>query len=129
LTAELTEAERTNLAMLVLNILEEWNLSPEEQVTLLGMGETTKPRHLSRFRQGKQPLPEEEDVLKRAEAILGIQHSLHLTFPLNHRMPHFWLNNRNRALKGIPLQIMLEQGSVGISRVWHHLDCTQNWVD
>ena len=110
MTAQLTDNERTNLAMLVMNILDEWRLAPEDQVAMLGF-------------------PDDKNVLDHAEHVLGIQESLHVVFPLNHNMPGFWLKNRNKALKGIPLHIMLEEGLSGMHRVWRQLDCTINWVD
>ena len=115
--------------MLVMNILDEWRLAPEDQVAMLGFPEGTKPRELSRYRNGTTPFPDDKNVLDHAEHVLGIQESLHVVFPLNHNMPGFWLKNRNKALKGIPLHIMLEEGLSGMHRVWRQLDCTINWVD
>lgn len=128
LSKDLNENDRANLALLVMGILEEWRLSPEAQLALLGMPEKTKPRELSRFKRGT-PLPDDENVLNHAKHILGIQDALHLVFPLNRNMPLFWLNHRNRQLKGIPMQIMLQDGLYGMRRVWGILDCTVNWEE
>ncbi len=129
MTAQLNDIERTNLAMLVMSILDEWHIAPEDQVTMLGFPEKTKPRELSRYRNGTTPFPDDKNVLSHAEHVLGIQESLHVVFPLNRNMPGFWLKNRNKALKGIPLHIMLNEGLSGMHRVWRQLDCTINWVD
>lgn len=122
----LTEDERAELAQFVSEILSEWRLTPEESLSLLGMPEGSKPRELSRFKRGT-PLPQDETIIRHAEHILGIQESLHVVYPLNRNMPLFWLTHRNKQLGGIPLQIMLDNGLHGMSRVWGILDCTQNW--
>lgn len=122
----LTDDERAELATFVTEILSEWKLTPEESLSLLGLPEETKPRELSRYKRGT-PLPQDESILNHAEAILGIQESLHVVFPLNRNMPLFWLTHRNKQLGGIPLQIMLDDGLHGMNRVWGILDCTQNW--
>lgn len=129
MTNNLSPEERTNLAMLVMSILDEWRLVPNEQIFLLGLPDDTKPRELSRYRNGSAPLPEDDGILSHAQHVLGIQESLHVVFPLNRNMPLFWLTHRNKTLNGIPLQVMLDEGLGGMRRVWGQLDCTQNWVD
>ena len=118
--------DRGDLARLVIDIMQEWQLSPEQQLNLLGMPEDCRPRELVRLKNGS-PLPEDELILDRARHILGIQHSLHIVFPMNQNMPKFWLKNKNRFLKGVPLYIMMGEGLDGMHRVWRHLDCTLNW--
>ncbi len=125
---ELNEEQRGQLARQVINILEEWGLNNEQQFVLLGLPEGSKPRHLSRLRQGN-PLPNDAHTLDCAKHIIGIHHSLHVVFPLNPKMAPFWLRNRNRALKRPPLAIMIEEGLPGMHRVWRSLDCTLNWED
>jgi hypothetical protein len=125
----MTDSERTHLAMLVMSILDEWRLAPEDQLFILGLPDGTKPRELSRYRNGSSPLPQNDTILSHARHVLGIQESLHIVFPLNRNMPGFWLKHRNKALKGIPLQIMLDEGLSGMHRVWRQLDCTLNWTD
>ncbi|MDH3353753.1 MAG: hypothetical protein OEL79_00905 [Chromatiales bacterium] len=129
MAVELSESERTQLGQVVTDIFNSWGVKDELQIVLLGLPEKTKPRQLTRFRHGQQPLPQEDELLDRAKHILGIQQSLDIMFPLNKNMPNFWLHNRNRSLKGIPLTIMLETGLIGMGRVWRTLDCTQNWED
>ena len=127
MTHVLTDNERTQLGMLAMSILDEWRLSPQDQIFMLGLPDSTKPRELSRYRNGSAPLPKDDGVLEHARHVLGIQESLHVIFPLNRNMPGFWLKHRNKVLKGIPLEIMLDEGLSGMHRVWCQLDCTQNW--
>lgn len=122
----LNTTERTRLAQLTMDILDEWRLAPEDQLTLLGSPDKLKPRHLTRYRNG-EPFPEDADLLEHARHVLGIQDALHLVFALNYNMPGVWLKQRNRFLKGVPLEIMLDEGLNGMHRVWRHLDCTINW--
>lgn len=118
--------EREQLARLVMDIFEDWRLTTEQQFSLLGLDEDSSPRLLTKYRHGKA-FPEEEDILERAKHVLGIQHALHVVFPLNPKMPVFWLKNRNRQLKAPPLRVMLNEGIDGMHRVWRSLDCTLNW--
>ena len=123
---DLNEAERVSLATLVMSIFEDWELDLEYQKVLLGMDGDTNPGELSRYRHGGA-FPAEQDLLDRARHVVGIHQSLHRVFLLNARMPSFWLYNRNRQLKGMPMEIMVEEGLPGMNRVWRHLDCTVNW--
>ncbi len=128
MTVRLDNAERQRLAPLVMSILDEWQLTDEAQIALLGLPERTKPRELSRFRQGSQPLPDEDDIVERSRHIVGIQEALHVVFAKNPNMPAFWVANRhNRQFGRAPMEIMLEEGLDGMQRVWGHLDCTRNW--
>lgn len=127
MAVELSDGERTVLGQVVTEILDKWGIKDDLQIVLLGLPEKTKPRQLTRYRQGQQPLPQDDELLTRAKHVLGIQNALEFMFPLNKSMPNFWLRNRNRSLKGIPLTIMLETGLLGMERVWRVLDCTQNW--
>jgi len=127
-SAELSDEERIRLAELVMAIFEEWHLDADQQLSLLGLPDGTKTRELTRWRRGS-PFPQEEALLNRARHVLGIQEALHVVFPLNPRMPVFWLNNRNRYFKTAPLHVMLDEGLAGMNRVWRHLDCTVNWQE
>ena len=129
MAVELSVEDRENLTLVVMGILDSWQLTDEDIINLLGLEKETKPRHLGRLRHGTQLISEEIDQIERSKSIMGIQNALQQTFPLNHNMPNFWLRNRSKPLKGIPMVIMLEQGLNGMERVWRHLDCTRNWVD
>ncbi len=128
MNVELNETERTNLALLVMDILEDWRLADEDKLALLGLPEGTRPRELTRFKRG-QPFPQDEAVIERAKHLLGIQEALHVVFCRNPNMPAFWLRTRNRVLRQIPIELMLSDGLDGMHRVWSHLDCTVNWDD
>lgn len=122
----LSEEERSELASLVMRIFEDWELNTEYQKMLLGMDAEVANGELSRYRSGTA-FPAVEELIERARHVVGIQQSLHRVFPLNPKMPSFWLYTRNRQLKGMPIEIMIEEGLPGMTRVWSHLDCTVNW--
>lgn len=122
----LNELDRGNLALLVMDILSDWRLEPQQQLALLGLPRRGGVRQLTRYRHGTA-FPDDEALLERAKHILGIQEALHVVFAQNPNMPSFWLRNRNRYFRDAPLNVMLDQGLSGMSWVWRHLDCTQNW--
>jgi hypothetical protein len=121
----LSAEERGQMALQVMDVLREWEVDPEVQLSLLGL-DARQLRDLSRYKRGT-PLPEEFAVLERAQHIVGIQQALLTIYPLNHRMASFWLRMRNRNLRSIPLELMLQDGIAGMDRVWRILDCTRNW--
>lgn len=128
MTVELNYEERLRLGPLVMGVLDEWQITDEAQMALLGLPDGTPSRQLTRYRHGSAPMPEEADIIERSRHILGIQQALHLIFALNANMPGFWLTNpNNRQFGRAPMEIMLDEGLDGMRRVWGHLDCTQNW--
>ncbi|MDM8547629.1 MbcA/ParS/Xre antitoxin family protein [Candidatus Venteria ishoeyi] len=128
MTHDLTEQERTELALSIINLLNYWKIEPVSQINLLGLPEKTKPRALKRY-QGGTPLPEDHDTLHRAVSFLRIHESLLITYPHNKAMGKIWLTTPNRRFQDkTPLSVMLEQGMDGIQQVRSHLDCTENWI-
>jgi len=125
---ELNYEERCQLSQMVMNILDDWQLSTDEQLALLGMPEDTRSRELTRLRHGS-PYPEDNLLIDRARHLIGIHESLHVIFPHNRNMPAFWLRHRNRQFPNSPLSVMLDDGVSGMHRVWCYLDCTRNWED
>lgn len=123
-----TQQDREQLATLVMSVLNDWNIREEFQLNLLGLPPETPERELGKFSRGKA-LPDDEDLLSRAVHLIGIHSALNVLYPLNPKMPGFWLTTRSRYFRGQPLTIMLEEGLSGMDRVWRHLDCTRNWED
>ena len=121
-----SQQEREQLAVLVMDVLKEWNIRDEIQLELLGLPAKTANRELTKFSRGKA-LPDDEQLLQRVVHLLGIHHALGVVFPLNRKMAAFWLTTANRHFGGAPLTVMLEEGLSGMDQVWRHLDCTRNW--
>jgi len=126
LLSQYNQQERESLANMVMRVLNEWNIRDEFQLQLLGLPTNTPQRELTKFSRGKA-LPDDDDLLARAVHLIGINQALSIIFPLNPKMPGFWLTMRNRHFRSQPLTIMLEEGLAGMDRIWCHLDCTHNW--
>lgn len=121
--------QQKQLTFRLMQILESWKLSDQEQITLLGLGNSLKPRHLYLYRLGDKSFDFDKNSLERSQMILGIYDSLGTTYPTNREYAAIWLKRPVRKFKRkTPLNLMLS-GSVGMKCVWHFLDCTQNWKD
>jgi hypothetical protein len=123
----LNEHERLELGRLVINVLDEWEIPSSEQVSMLALPGKVSGRHLRRY-QDDTPLPDDPDVMKRVEHLLGIADALRTTFPRNHKIGLLWLKQPCRRLRRRrPMDIMLEDGLSGLITVRTHLDCSFAW--
>ena len=123
----LSDAEKLQLTFRLSQILENWHLEDAEQLQLLGLNGVIKPRHLYKYRRGEHSFDFSEQLLKRAEILVGIDESLGTTFPSNKEYASVWLKRTVKKFKHkTPLELMLS-GDAGMTRVWHFLDCTQGW--
>lgn len=124
---QLTAQDRLDLGRMVINTLDEWGVSPADQVVMLALPGKVSGRSLRRY-QDETPLPDDPDVLKRVEHLLGIADALRTTFPRNNRIAVIWLNQPCRRLRRRrPVDIMLEDGLSGLITVRTHLDCSFAW--
>ena len=125
--AGLSEADRTELGRMVVNTMEDWGIKGSDQVVILALPGGTSPRVLRRY-QEETPLPDNPDVLKRVEHLLGIADALRTTFPRNARIGVLWLQQPCKRLRRRrPLDIMIEDGLSGLITVRTHLDCSFAW--
>ena len=123
----LNEEERLQLGRLVVNVLEEWGIAAQDAVSILALPGKVSGRHLRRY-QDDTPLPDDPDVLKRVEHLLGIADALRTTFPRNNKIGVLWLQQPCKRLRRRrPLDIMLEDGLSGLITVRTHLDCSFAW--
>jgi len=123
----LTEQDRLDLGRLVINTLDEWGISSADQVAMLALPGKVSGRSLRRF-QDDTPLPDDPDVLKRVEHLLGIADALRTTFPRNDRIAVIWLSQPCKRLRRRrPVDNMLEDGLSGMITVRTHLDCSFAW--
>lgn len=123
---ELNYDERCQLSVLIIEMLQQWRMSEDEQLALLGMPAETRPRELTRLGRGA-PFPEVSEQEQRARHLLGIDEALQVIFPHNRRMASFWVRHGNKKFPESPLTVMLSEGLAGMDRIWRHLDCTRNW--
>jgi len=123
----LSEQERLQLGRLVINVLEEWEIPSSEQVNMLALPGKVSGRHMRRY-QDDTPLPDDPDVMKRVEHLLGIADALRTTFPRNNKIGVLWLKQPCKRLRRRrPMDIMLEDGLSGLITVRTHLDCSFAW--
>ena len=118
---ETTEG-RTKLTKIVTKMLSHWNLTTREQLLLLGLNETSRYM-LSRYKNNESILPNEQDKLERVGLLLAIYESLYALFPENESLRFSWIKRRNQSLNNQkPIDIMLEQGLIGIAKILWFLD-------
>lgn len=123
----LTREDRTQLGRLVVNLLEEWGVSGTDAVNILALPAGTKGRALRRY-QEDTPLPDDPEVMKRVEHLMGIADALRTTFPRNANIGLLWLKQPCKRLRRRrPLEIMIEDGLSGLITVRTHLDCSFAW--
>lgn len=112
---------RKALATLVIKLFHLWGLSTADQLDLLGL--STKSRSmLSKYAKG-EALPTTRDMYDRVGWLLAIHKALRLLYPRNEDIRYSWVNRRNTAFDNLaPLDVMKEQGIIGIARVARYLD-------
>ncbi len=126
-TSKLDQEQKNQLTFDLCQILENWQLVDEDQLSLLGLNGKIKPRHLYQFRRGDKAFDFDSDLNSKVEMILGIYEALGTSYPTNKDYPAIWLKRSVRKFKNkAPLELMLS-GDIGMKRVWHFLDCTQGW--
>lgn len=115
------ESSRIALAKMIIRLFQLWNLTTTEQLNLLGLSPKSRSL-LSKYGKG-EALPATRDVLDRVGYLLAIHKALMLLFPENEDLFRSWIKRRNTAFGGAtPLEVILEQGIVGMARVSRYLD-------
>ena len=122
----LTEEDRAELARMVVNLLDDWGVKAADQVNILALPEGTPTRMLRRY-QDNTPLPDDPDVLKRVEHLMGIADALRTTFPRNASIGLLWIKQPCRRLRRRPIELIVEEGLSGLIKVRTHLDCSFAW--
>ena len=116
-----SKAARVGMAKLITNLFALWKLKNADQLQLLGMSINSRSL-LPGYRQGR-PLPDSRDVLDRVGHLLSIHKALGLLYPHNEELRYSWVKRRNKAFSNMtPLEVMRDQGIVGLARVARHLD-------
>lgn len=125
--AALSAEERLELGRLAINTLDEWGLKASDQANVLALPKGTPTRMLRRY-VDDTPLPDDPDVLKHVEHLLGIADALRTTFPRNASIGLHWMKQPCKRLRRRrPLEIILEDGLSGLITVRTHLDCAFAW--
>ncbi|MEX0732776.1 MAG: antitoxin Xre/MbcA/ParS toxin-binding domain-containing protein [Aquisalimonadaceae bacterium] len=113
---------RRDLARMIMRLFEHWRLDSRTRLELLGMSPNSRSK-LSEFTAGKAGLPKGRDARDRVAYLLSIHKALRLLYPENPTLRYDWVNRRNRMLENMrPIDVMREQGLIGIARVARFLD-------
>jgi uncharacterized protein (DUF2384 family) len=123
----LSNEDRNALGRIVVNLLDDWGIGASDQIAMLALPEGTPKRMLRRYHEDT-PLPDDPDVMKRVEHLLGIADALRTTFPRNASIGLLWLKQPCKRLRRRrPADIMIEDGLSGLITVRTHLDCSFAW--
>ncbi len=115
------KTDRSELAKMVMKLFEHWQLSTEDQLSLLGLSITNRGA-LTRYRKG-EPLAPNRDLLERVGILMSIHKSLRLLFPHNRELAYAWMTQRNRAFEGMPpAESIKQRGFAGLLIVRAYLD-------
>ena len=114
------------IARNIMRLLDEWGLDGKQIIQLLALPQTTRIRHLDKFRNGNA-FPSSDNTSTRIEHIAGIADALRTTFPRNAHMGSRWLRTPHKRFRNqTPMDTML-QSDTGLSKVRAELDCAYAW--
>jgi hypothetical protein len=112
---------RKKLVKMIMRLFEHWELDTASQLNLLGLSPTSRAL-LSKYRSGEQALAT-RDALDRIGWLLSIHKALRLLYPHNENIRYSWVNRRNQVFDNLsPLEIMKEQGIIGLAKIARYLD-------
>ena len=113
--------KNARLGQMLLRLFEHWQLSPNQQLSLLGLP-PDNPTCPHKYLCGR-PLNNDHDKLERASALLSIHKSLRLLFPRNRNLAYRWIQQPNRAFEGqTPIEVIERNGMQGMYMVLRYLD-------
>jgi len=116
-----TVDSRKALTALVIKLFNLWGLNTSDQLELLGLSPKSRAM-LSKYAKG-EALSATRDMNDRIGWLLSIHKALRLLYPRNEDIRYSWVNRRNTAFHNLaPLDVMKEQGIIGLARVSRYLD-------
>ena len=117
-----TPQARKVMAKALINLFDQWEIDNNARLNLLGLSEKSRSL-LNKYRKGDQGLPASRDAIDRVGWLLAIHKALRLLFPHNEQLCKSWVTRRNAAFDNhTPLEIMTEQGIIGLANVSRYLD-------
>jgi uncharacterized protein (DUF2384 family) len=116
------------LTRAVVRLMESWGLGAEQMSLALTLPVPAGAATFHRFREGQEALPDEDQVLRRAQYMLRIADALRTTYPRNPDMAAHWIRRGHRRMgRRAPLDVILSGDEAGIIAVLSELDCTFSW--
>ena len=115
------DVDRSALAKMIMQLLDHWALSTEDQLALLGLAPSNRAA-LSRYRQG-EPIGVGIDQYARVGHLLAIHKNLRILFPRNKEHLYSWMKTKNKAFDHrTPVEVVKEFGFTGLLMVHSYLD-------
>lgn len=114
--------QRKKIAKLIMNLFDKWAIDTSTQLNLLGLSSKSRAL-LGPYKAGTKPIPNTRDSLDRIGWLLAIHKALRLLYPHNDELRYHWITYKNKAFDNhCPLELMTEQGMVGLAKVARYLD-------
>ena len=124
---DIDELRRADLARVVMSVLDEWHVAPQQQAELLGLSDETPAGILARIRDDV-PTSDSSRLMQRISYILAIRNALHTMHPHNAAMADYWVTTPHPYFNDQPpLTVMLQRGLDGMRRIAEHLNGTGKW--
>ncbi|MEB8432148.1 DUF2384 domain-containing protein [Cocleimonas sp. KMM 6892] len=122
--------EMLQLTQGVISYLDGWQLSTEQMLAVLGLGDLVKSRHIQGFRMGERVFPESSELMIRIDHIIGIADALRTTYPFSDKMRLMWLRKPHRRFrKNTPLAVIMSDDSPnGLLKVRMEVDCAYGYA-
>lgn len=119
----LPEDQRGVLGQVFFKLAEYWKLTRQEEARLLGWDYQEKRTKLDALRKGKTVFEKDRDKLERMIDLINIHKSLRVLFPYDRQAVYDWVKVPRDRFGGFSaLQIMMEEGSLGIKAIRRYLD-------
>lgn len=113
--------DRGALAKMIMQLMDHWQLTTEQQAALLGI-EASSRATLAKYRKGS-PIGSSRDQKERVGHLLGIHKNLRLLFPQNRDLAYRWMTTHNRAFDNFtPVAVVERSGFAGLLMVRAYLD-------
>lgn len=125
-----SQEELQGLTQGIMSIIDDWNISVEQSLAVLGLTDTGKKRHFQGYRMGDRAFPETDELLIRIDHIIGISDALRTTFPFSDKMRLLWLRKPHRRFKkNTPLNVILTDDTPnGLLKVRMEVDCAYGYA-
>ncbi len=125
-----SQEEMQSLTQGIMSILDDWNISVDQALAVLGLTDTGKKRHIQGYRMGERAFPETKELLIRIDHIIGISDALRTTFPFSDKMRLLWLRKPHRRFKkNTPLNVILTDDTPnGLLKVRMEVDCAYGYA-
>lgn len=118
-----TGAARSALSKAYFRLADHWGLTNEQTARLLGWSYANKRTKIDNMREGRMPLPQDQDKLERVQDLINIHKSLRVLFPNQRNLVYAWVKVPRERFGGhSALDVMLEDGKFGIRAIRRYLD-------